>query len=345
MKTFKTVFLTGATGLLGRALISKLKEYQVICLIHKTPFKEHGVISIKGDITKKQLGLTYNEYQTLCKQIDVIIHMAAITDFSERKEIIENTNVVGTKNIVTLSRDADAPLYHVSTAYVYDFPNANRFGKQRNFYEISKRLAEKIVKDSLVKATIIRPSIIIGDSHHGTVSTLQGFHLLSRLIMEEKLPMLPGLPHSILDIVPQDIVAEVIFALVHNEHIGGEFYITNGQNAPMLKEVIDTIVQESTILFNKSISSPKIVDPDLFDRLIKPLFLPKLPFQVRKEIRRALFMRKYLTIEEALPSSLDFLNSHYGIKKIQDMKYILKNNIKYLYNLINSQEEKKAYRG
>ncbi|RKO62960.1 hypothetical protein Cdeb_00047 [Caldibacillus debilis GB1] len=33
MKTFKTVFLTGATGLLGRALISRLKEYQVICLI------------------------------------------------------------------------------------------------------------------------------------------------------------------------------------------------------------------------------------------------------------------------------------------------------------------------
>ncbi|MDQ0164073.1 dTDP-4-dehydrorhamnose reductase [Bacillus alveayuensis] len=110
--------------------------------------------------------------------------MAAITDFSERKENIENTNVVGTKNIVTLSRDTDAPLSHVSKAYVYDFPNANRFCKKRNFYEISKRLDEKIVKDSLVKATIIRHSIIFGDSHHGTVSTLQGYHLLSRLIME-----------------------------------------------------------------------------------------------------------------------------------------------------------------
>jgi len=151
-----TVIVTGASGFLGTALVSKLlaKGHRVYGLSRHPPEARENLISLKGDILEPNLGLS-----EVPEDIDAIYHLAAIHRLGEDKDgSIWVTNVDGTQNVVDFCVKHDIPhLYFTSTAYT----------QGRNTYEQSKAFCETIVNESSIpKVTIFKPSIIMGTPQH-----------------------------------------------------------------------------------------------------------------------------------------------------------------------------------
>lgn len=78
----RTVLLTGASGVIGRALLQRLRDLDVVCLVHRSPVSGPNVTTAVGDIAEPMLGLAEQAYVELAAEVDAVIHCAAITDFN-----------------------------------------------------------------------------------------------------------------------------------------------------------------------------------------------------------------------------------------------------------------------
>lgn len=58
----RTVLLTGASGVVGRALLYRLREFDVVCLVHRSPVSRPGVTTVPDDIDKPMFGLAGRAY-------------------------------------------------------------------------------------------------------------------------------------------------------------------------------------------------------------------------------------------------------------------------------------------
>jgi hypothetical protein len=139
------------------------------------------------------------------------------------------------------------------------------------------------------------------------------------------IPFDPGWP---IDFVPADVVADAIACVVEKRVSKGEFWISAGDKALQLDEGVAVVVQFARAL-GVSIDVPRFVPPDMFDRLIGPVFLDALPVKVRRNIMRMLeFFTTYLQSGEIKPSSLDQLVA-LGVKPLPDQRDSLRNSVKY----------------
>ena len=196
----RTALVTGATGFVGRvftrALLSDHPQLHVWALVRG---KDGGLPTqrpelqdlvghprfhvAEGDVTLAGLGLEPLEAgRGVPETLDACFHLAARTDFKEaRRAETFRANVEGTRNLIAFLRGLERPgkLFHVSTAYVAGvrpgetvreevLPPAPRFC---NPYEESKYEAERLVAASGLDWTILRPSIIVGDSRSGAAES------------------------------------------------------------------------------------------------------------------------------------------------------------------------------
>ncbi|KAL7013673.1 hypothetical protein ACKWTF_015516 [Chironomus riparius] len=160
----KSVFITGATGFLGKILVEKLlrscpnikniyllmrpkkeqKMHERLLEIFKVPLfdkiREENpeyflkVIAIGGDMKSHELGISDHDQQILIQNVSIIFHCAATVRFNEKiKEAIE-INVKGTQKLMDLSRQMDdlKAFVYVSTAY----SNCDRREVDEIFYEV-----------------------------------------------------------------------------------------------------------------------------------------------------------------------------------------------------------------
>ena len=140
MKSKSTVFLTGATGLVGSYLLKVLLErgHKVYCLVRTRDNKDvrervldalnfwderlvkkykTNLIVLDGDITKKNLGLSKKMSDLLKKNIEEIFHCAAVTKVNLPLSKIKIVNIEGTKNVLDLALKFKClkKLNHIST--------------------------------------------------------------------------------------------------------------------------------------------------------------------------------------------------------------------------------------
>jgi nucleoside-diphosphate-sugar epimerase len=193
------IALTGATGFLGSHLMASMLSdgYRIIVLgrpkkeetLQKRIFKLlrwFGIEELAGqlelleiDFLTPMLGIPEEKYKKLCKITGQIIHCASDTSFAERKrDTVFKSNVTSLEGILEFTADANVDYFHyISTAYVAGanvtlckecLPSSSDF---LNVYEESKARAENIIaafcKKKSIRFTIIRPSIVYGDSTTG----------------------------------------------------------------------------------------------------------------------------------------------------------------------------------
>ena len=195
---------------------------------------------LPGDVTLPRLGLDAACYRSVSEQASVVIHAAASISFGAALDRSRAINVEGTRRVLALVRDAarigPAPRFvYVSTAYVSGSEggvlHANQLSLDRPFtnaYERSKAEAESLVREQMsdLSATIIRPSIVIGDSISGYTKELSTVYYGLRLIHHD---LLPCAPDGALDCVPVDYVTRgILAAACAPSAIGRTFHLTAG---------------------------------------------------------------------------------------------------------------------
>src|SRR5215469_13842560 len=276
----RTVLLTGASGVVGRALLPRLRDFDVACLVHRSPVSGPNVTAVPGDIAKPMLGLAEQAYMELAAKVDAVIHCAAVTDFGRTDGSLETTNIAGTENVAAFAAAANAVLYHVSTAFVHTKADGDR-GRTAIGYASSKSAAEEAVRASCIPHVIVRPSVVIGDSGTGEIAAFQGLHQVVAGLFAGIVPMIPFDPGWPIDFVPADVVADAIACVVENRVSSGEFWITAGEKALRLDEGVAVAVEFARDL-GAAVDMPRFVPPEMFDRLIGPVFLDALPTRIRR---------------------------------------------------------------
>jgi nucleoside-diphosphate-sugar epimerase len=193
------IALTGATGFLGSHLMASLliKGYEIVILGRPAKnmslseritklLKWFGIDSdpskikcVDTDLSLDKMGIESGEYSRLCFEVEAVIHCASDTSFAESKrEKVIAANINNLKGILEFSKNANVKFFHyISTAYVAGtgatdcrevLSSSETF---TNVYEESKAEAENIIsrfcQENSIHLSIIRPSIVYGDSQSG----------------------------------------------------------------------------------------------------------------------------------------------------------------------------------
>ena len=197
-----------------------------------------------GDVCDMDLGLSSLEYRALSRELTWIHHLAGIYFMGIDEHTMRRVNVAGTRSVLDLARDAGRleRLVHWSTTTV----SGNREGtvyeedletgqKFHNGYERTKYEAEKLVRGAMrqLPVTVLRPSIIVGDSKTGEIDRLDGPYYLMVLIATNasglRLPIL-GRGDAPLHLVPIDYVIEAAWQVAHSQGAAGKtFHLVDPQ--------------------------------------------------------------------------------------------------------------------
>lgn len=191
-----------------------------------------------GDVCDMDLGLSSLEYRALSREVTWIHHLAGIYFMGVDRETARRVNVVGTRSILDLARDAGRleRVVHWSTAmvsgdrrgtfYEEDLDAGQKF---HNDYERTKFDAEKLVQGALrhLPITVVRPGIIVGDSRTGEIDKLDGPYYLMVLIATNasglRLPLL-GRGDAPLHLVPIDYVIDAAWHCARSEGAAGKTF-------------------------------------------------------------------------------------------------------------------------
>ena len=118
---------------------------------------------IGGDMLKKNLGLSAEDYRELCENVNVIINSAASVDFNLRLDLALQINTLGTLRVVELAKNSKnlKAFVQISTAYV----NCNKDGWiQEKIYPLQNDPKQKLAELLRIPAELIekQTSSIIG---------------------------------------------------------------------------------------------------------------------------------------------------------------------------------------
>ena len=184
------------------------------------------------------------------------------------------------------------------------------------------------MRSSGVPHVIFRPSVVIGDSVTGEIAAFQGLHQVTAGIFAGLVPVIPFDPGWPVGFVPADVVAGAITCAVENRVSAGVFWLSAGEKALRLDESVAVAVELARGL-GVSIDMPRFVPPEMFDRLIGPVFLDALPARIRRNVLRMReFFTTYLQSGQAKPTSLDQLAA-LGARPLPDQRESLRNTLRY----------------
>lgn len=150
------IFLTGATGFVGRRLLEVLLRdptNEVRCLVRDASrAPDHPRVRTVVGALPDALGLAADALSGC----DVVVHLAALTG-KARPADLENVNVRGTARLLELAARAGVSRFvHASTVAV-------RYPEKRHYpYARSKEEAEHVVRASDLDWAILRPTIVFG---------------------------------------------------------------------------------------------------------------------------------------------------------------------------------------
>ncbi|GJD15838.1 hypothetical protein RIVM261_007940 [Rivularia sp. IAM M-261] len=265
---FETALITGATGFLGAHLLYELlckNTYRnIYCLVraendtvamqrlratfvkYQLPTIELArVEAIAGDIEQPRMQLPNTLFEKLSRDVDVIYHVAADTNYIKPYSVIKKPNLSGTANIIAFAAHRrHKALHYLSTFAVYgavsSFFNMDEVSEDYDIslsapimsvefgYVRAKWTAERMVqaaRASGLTCSIYRPGFITGHRQTGIANTSDVFHRLVRGCIQ--MGMYPNLPEKYWVPTPVDFVAAAIADISSNsEFWGGNYNLT-----------------------------------------------------------------------------------------------------------------------
>ena len=214
------IFLTGAGGFVGRHLIEKLKGHDVTCFVRKDYDYLKDFKTVHGDLKFLSNVIDY------IKDFDVVIHLAAnlwVTD----NHTMYLDNVVATKNIIEACKKNNIKRIITLSTSSATSENLSEYGK-------TKLEADKLIMNSKLDYTILKPTMIYGDGGRGFIRILR--HI-------KKYPIVPVVGHgkTLMQPVFVEDVADAITKCLDNPKAIGKVYNIAGPKAITMNELFDAI--------------------------------------------------------------------------------------------------------
>lgn len=163
----RTVLITGGTGLLGQGLFETVPPGWSIVSVHLrdySPGAPHVRLDVRDRAALERLFEAH--------RFDAVVHAAGVAsvDISEQ-HVSESTesNLGGTRNLSELCAATGTRMVYISTNAVFDGESAPYGEADRvnpiNAYGRIKLACERLVHDTLERATVVRPILMYGWPH------------------------------------------------------------------------------------------------------------------------------------------------------------------------------------
>ncbi len=208
-----TLLVTGATGRLGRVLVTRLSsmgvETRILCRepVTAAPSPE-GATVCRGDLRE------LSTLREAVRGVRKVVHLAAVTRSRDSRAYYE-VNSGGTRNLLAaLEREPVEIFLHMST---------RALGEEGGAYCHSKLLAEEAVGRSELPAIILRPAEVCG--------TAEGDPILDLAGVIRKWPVVPVIGDGRYSLAPLhvDDVLSCIFEALDRASLAGNIYTLAGE--------------------------------------------------------------------------------------------------------------------
>ena len=311
----RTVLVTGASGVIGGALLHELRGVDMIGLVHSGELSHEDAESVRADVTRPRFGLPEKRYRELAARTDVIVHSAGLVTFGLPEDRYWDINVRGTEHLLEFAVAAGAPVHHVGTAFVQSFADDAPIKLERSnavwAYVASKIESDRLFAASGVPHSVFRPPNLIGDSRTGEMARKQFVTQIASDALRGRFPFLPARPGSRFDMVPQDLCGRAIAAVLEADDLGSEWWVAYGEGALTVEELMEEIERFGHRI-GAELRLPRLIDPDdseAIEAAIEPLGAVG-----RTMYQRLLELTDAMNAGGVFPSSLDVLTERYGVQ-------------------------------
>ena len=227
------ILITGATGYIGRHLVQRLVSQgeRPRCLVRDpqraaTLLPADKVDLVQGDTTQPSL------LKTAVQGIDTIVHAAFIT--ADHKALsgnfYEETNVHGTSNLIAAAKAADVQR-------IIEISGLGTKPDKPGTYMEGRYLAEKMLIDSGLDWTIIRPSVLFGKNAPFTKGLVDLLH--SAPIA----PLIGGGKTMFQPIYIEDVVTVILKVLEDPARTNKKIYTIGGPEYYSFSQVFDLLLK------------------------------------------------------------------------------------------------------
>ncbi|CAD86146.1 MULTISPECIES: SDR family oxidoreductase [Nitrosomonas] len=317
-----TYFITGATGVLGSAIVKELlsnPENRLVLLVRAEnelvlqkritellSFLGVGEKTrdrmdfIRGDVELERFGLHPGNFIKLGDQVTHIIHSAASVRMNYSLERARLAAVTATEHVLQLARLSRKngllqKMEAVSTVGVggryYGALPEQWLNTPRNFhntYEQSKAEAEIILKtevDQGMPITVHRPSMIVGDSQTGRILNFQIFYYLLEFITGRRTwGVMPDISDRHVDAIPVDYVARAIsWSSKNPETIGKILHLCAGLENITSLENAEKLARSKFMKMNLPVPHKRVLPVAQFRFLVNSV-TPFLPRKIRRSV-------------------------------------------------------------
>lgn len=280
-----TIFITGITGFLGRHVAARMLRRddldRLLCLV-RCDDPAHGlervvdslarvlprdearalegrITAMPGDLCKEGLGLSPQDREIVVSSSQAVLHCAADVRFNQDIEDARQRNVFGSRQVAELARAAHQAgvlkrFDWVGTAFIAglrrDLARESELVHDegwKNSYEQSKYEAEVLLREEFsdLPLTVLRPSVIVGESTTGETSNFGMLYWPVQLYARGWWRTVVGRPDTPVDLVPVDFVADAIEFLTRPGSAHGlTYHLAAGPEGSLTIAELAAICQE-----------------------------------------------------------------------------------------------------
>lgn len=302
--------LTGATGFLGQAILTRLLVAGEDLILPIRPREgasaqqrgealldgligdpteperaSRSIAFLEADFAQANDELTDEVVAAVGARTCRIIHGAATVSFDMPLEQARAVNVEGTRALLKAAdrlaeRGALSQFAFISTAvvagardgvaYEHELDVGQEFA---NTYEQTKFEAEQLVREfgKRLPVTILRPSIVAGDSSTGETSDFKVLYWPLKVLTRGLVPVIPARRDACYDIVPVDFVADAILYILKTQPPTAKTYhLAAGDSI-----TVQRILELTSEIFGMN-RLPPLVSPEFFWKAVRPFLYAML---------------------------------------------------------------------
>jgi thioester reductase-like protein len=251
--------------LVAESMLEKAQQ----TISHLPEHDQARVELVRGDPTGMDFGLAGRRFVELAKQVDVIHHCVCANYAGVGRDAERRTYVGSTGEVLELALASEGRvqrLVHWGSVLVAQ-PNNGRVTETewlapasfRNRTDEMRFRAEVLIRDAMNRTpiTILRPSIVFGDSRTGDIDRHEAPHALLRLLLSSPIDSrnaLPGRGDQPCHFVPVDYVVNAGLTIADDPRSAGRTFHLTDERPLSVARVFELIAEMS----ERPVTSPRL---------------------------------------------------------------------------------------